>query len=59
MYGGVPVIDLNLYNLHQPGNPATVAEATKKYADIFLASKTSQHIYIRYFTRKTDENWDG
>ena len=53
------VIDLNLYNLYQPGTPATAAEASKKYADIFLARETSEDIYIRYFTKKTDENWDG
>ncbi|MBC7743786.1 MAG: RagB/SusD family nutrient uptake outer membrane protein [Flavobacterium sp.] len=53
------VIDLGAYSLYQPGTPATAAEASKKYGDIFLLKETSEDIYIRYFTKKTDENWDG
>lgn len=53
------VIDLGVYSLYLPGTPATAAEASKKYADIFLSKETSEDIYIRYFTKKTDENWDG
>jgi hypothetical protein len=52
------VIDLNLYSLFRP-NPANAAEAAKNYADIFLQKETSEDIYVRYFTAKIDENWDG
>ena len=52
------VIDLNLYSLFRP-TPANAAEATKNYADIFLQKETSEDIYVRYFTAKIDENWDG
>ena len=53
------VIDLGAYSLYLPNTPATAAEASKKYGDIFLLKETSEDIYIRYFTKKTDENWDG
>lgn len=52
------VIDLNVYSLYQP-NPANAEQATKNYADIFIAKETSEDIFVRYFTAKTDENWDG
>ena len=53
------VMDLGIYNLYQPGLPATAEAATKKYADIFLSKETSEDIYVRFFTRKTEESWDG
>jgi hypothetical protein len=52
------VMDLGLYSLYQP-NPANAAEATKNYADIFLSMETPEDIFVRYFTAKIDENWDG
>ncbi len=52
------VIDLNVYSLYQP-NPANAEQATKNYTDIFIAKETSEDIFVRYFTAKTDENWDG
>lgn len=52
------VIDLNLYNLYQP-NPASAAEATKNYGNIFLSMETSEDIFVHYFTANVDENWDG
>ena len=53
------VIDLGVYSLYQPGTPATPEEATKKYANIFLSKETSEDIYVRYFTPRTDEGWAG
>lgn len=52
------VIDLNQYALYKP-NPATASEATANYADIFLQKETSEDIFVRYFTAKIDEGWDG
>ncbi|HWJ90060.1 MAG TPA: RagB/SusD family nutrient uptake outer membrane protein [Flavisolibacter sp.] len=52
------VIDLGAYALYKP-NPATPEEATKNYGDIFLSKETSEDIFVRYFTPKVDENWDG
>ena len=52
------VMDLGIYGLYKP-DPANQAEAAKNYADIFLQRETSEDIYIRYFTPKIDENWDG
>lgn len=52
------VIDLNQYSLYKP-TPANAAEATKNYGDIFLLKETSEDIFVRYFTAKIDENWDG
>ena len=43
------VIDLNLYSLYKPA-PATAAEATKNYEDMFVLAKTSEDIFIRYFS---------
>lgn len=52
------VIDLGVYSLYQP-NPATTEQASKNYGDIFLAKETSEDIFVRYFTAKVDESWDG
>ncbi|WP_018616101.1 RagB/SusD family nutrient uptake outer membrane protein [Segetibacter koreensis] len=52
------VIDLGVYSLYMP-NPASVEEASKNYADMFLSKDNPEDIYLRYFTVKIDENWDG
>jgi hypothetical protein len=52
------VMDLGLYSLYMP-NPATQEEAVTNYTNIFLTRETSEDIFVRYFTPKTDENWDG
>ena len=52
------VIDLPGYGLYMP-NPASAAEATQNYSDIFLKQKTSEDIFFKYFTTKVDQNWDG
>ena len=52
------VINLGTYSLYMP-NPATAAEATQNYSDIFLKQSTSEDIFFKYFTTKVDQNWDG
>lgn len=52
------VIDLNKYSLYKP-TPATPQEASANYADIFIQKETSEDIFVRFFTAKIDENWDG
>ena len=52
------VMDLGVYGLYMP-NPASAEEAAKNYSDIFLQKGTSEDIFLRYFTAKIDENWDG
>jgi starch-binding outer membrane protein, SusD/RagB family len=52
------VIDLGLYAVYMP-NPASAEEAIKNYTDIFLQKQTSEDIFVRFFTPKIDENWDG
>lgn len=53
------VMDLGVYSIYKAGTPASAAEATKNYADIFLSKETSEDIFSRLFTPKVDENWDG
>ena len=52
------VMDLGQYSLYIP-NPASATEATKNYGDIFLSKSNPEDIFLRYFTVKIDENWDG
>jgi hypothetical protein len=52
------VMDLGIYGLYKP-EPASAEEAAKNYGDIFLQKATSEDIFLRYFTLKIDENWDG
>lgn len=53
------VMDLGVYSLYKAGTPASAAEASKNYGDIFLSKETSEDIFSRLFTPKVDENWDG
>lgn len=53
------VMDLGVYSIYKAGTPASAAEASKNYADIFLSKETSEDIFSRLFTPKVDENWDG
>lgn len=52
------VIDLGEYAMYMP-NSASAEEAIKNYTDIFLQKQTSEDIFVRFFTPKIDENWDG
>ncbi len=53
------VMDLGIYSLYGSLTPATAEEATTNYSNIFLLQETSEDIFVRYFTTKVDENWDG
>ena len=52
------VIDMGVYSLYKP-DPASADEATKNYGDIFLLNETPEDIFVRFFTAKIDQNWDG
>jgi hypothetical protein len=52
------VMDLGLYSLYKP-TPASQTEAQKNYGEIFLSMETSEDIFVKYFTGKINEDWDG
>ncbi len=52
------VMDLGIYSLYMP-NHANAEEATTNYGNIFLQMETSEDIFVRYFTAKIAEEWDG
>ena len=43
------VMDLGLYSLYKP-EPASGEEATKNYQDLFVSSKSSEDIFVRFFS---------
>jgi len=53
------VMDLNLYSLYKP-EPATGAEATQNFIDLFIADRTTEDIYVKFFIPKEGGNsfWD-
>lgn len=53
------VMDLGVYSLYGSLSPATAEEATQNYSNIFLLQNTSEDIFVKFFTTKVDENWDG
>jgi len=53
------VMDLRVYSLYGSLTPATAEEASTNYTNIFLLQETSEDIFVKYFTTKVDENWDG
>jgi len=52
------VIDLGQYAVFMP-EPASAEEAQANYANMFLEDETSEDIFVRFFTPKIDEAWDG
>jgi hypothetical protein len=52
------VIDLGQYAMYMP-SPASAEEAITNYTDMFLQKETTEDIFVRFFTPKIDENWDG
>ena len=47
------VIDLGIYSLYKP-HPASLAEATKNYGDLFLSRPpTEEDIFLRFYTAKS------
>ena len=53
------VMDLGIYNLYGSLTPASADEASTNYTNIFLLQSTPEDIFVKYFTTKVDENWDG
>lgn len=51
------VIDLGVYSLYKP-DPASKAEATQNYENLFLSMHTSEDIFVRYFTKNNNTQWD-
>ncbi len=53
------VMDLNLYSLYKP-EPASTSEATQNFIDLFIADRTSEDIYVKFFIPKEGGNafWD-
>jgi starch-binding outer membrane protein, SusD/RagB family len=45
------VMDMNLYSLYKP-DPATGAEATQNFIDLFIADRTTEDIYVKFFIPK-------
>lgn len=43
------VIDIGIYSLYKP-KPASGEEATKNYQDLFVSSKSSEDIFVRFFS---------
>jgi len=52
------VIDLGQYAVFLP-EPASGEEAQTNYTNMFIEDETSEDIFVRFFTPKIDENWDG
>jgi len=53
------VIDLGVYSMYGSLTPASAQEASTNYSNIFLLQNTSEDIFVKYYTTKVDENWDG
>jgi len=51
------VMDLGIYSLYQP-SPASAAEATKNYEDLFTSSKSVEDIFVRYFSVSAGQGAD-
>ena len=49
------VIDLNLYRLFRP-DPASGAEATQNFIDLFTSDKTEEDVFVRFFLAKNGGN---
>ncbi|TDE17164.1 RagB/SusD family nutrient uptake outer membrane protein [Dyadobacter psychrotolerans] len=54
------VMDLGVYSLNAP-NPATIADASKNRADMFVSKQSSEDIHVRFFLAKLDNDgaWPG
>jgi hypothetical protein len=52
-------MDLGIYSLYGSLTPATAEEASTNYTNIFLSQNTSEDIFVKYFTTRVDEGWDG
>jgi len=51
------VIDLGIYSLYQPA-PASAAEATKNYEDLFTSKQSVEDIFVRYYNASVNQGVD-
>lgn len=51
------VMDLKVYNLYKPA-PASPAEATQNYEDLFTSTDSPEDIFIRYFNASVNQGVD-
>lgn len=52
------VIDLGVYSLYKP-NPASAAEASQNYSDLFTSTKSVEDIFVKYSSASTGGGYDG
>ncbi|MEP6626372.1 MAG: RagB/SusD family nutrient uptake outer membrane protein [Ginsengibacter sp.] len=52
------VIDLGIYSLYKP-SPASAAEATQNYSDLFTSTKSVEDIFVKYSAASTGGGYDG
>lgn len=51
------VMDLGIYSLYQP-NPASGAEASKNYEDLFTSKQSVEDIFVRYYNASVNQGVD-
>ena len=52
------VIDMGIYSLYKP-NPASAAEATQNYSDLFTSTKSVEDIFVKYSSASTGGGYNG
>ena len=52
------VIDMGVYSLYKP-NPASSAEATQNYSDLFTSTKSVEDIFVKYSAASTGGGYNG
>lgn len=52
------VIDLGIYSLYKP-SPASAAEATQNYSDLFTSTKSVEDVFVKYSAASTGGGYDG
>ncbi|WP_018616487.1 RagB/SusD family nutrient uptake outer membrane protein [Segetibacter koreensis] len=52
------VIDLGVYSLYKP-NPASAAEATQNYGDLFTSTRSVEDIFVKYSSASTGGGYNG
>ncbi len=52
------VIDLGIYSLYKP-SPASAAEATQNYGDLFTSTKSVEDVFVKYSAASTGGGFDG
>jgi hypothetical protein len=52
------VIDMGVYSLYKP-NPASAAEATQNYSDLFTSTKSVEDIFVKYSSASTGGGYNG